>query len=185
MANPTHLRYACDADYGTYSENGVTYSAMTDLNLVGSSGLAASPFNASDLPIEFFRTTGGVPYTWLDHWYNDLLTADDYDNASASDTDGDGFTAEQEYIANTDPTNAASSFSVIVAAPAEGDDGFELSWESHSGRVYSVWGTTDLQEPFELWASDLVYPDDSYIDRSHLHDKSVFYIVEVKLDEDD
>lgn len=77
----------------------------------------------------------------------------------------------------------ASPFSVTASAPAEGEGGFELQWESHSGRVYSVWGTTDLQEPFELWPSDLVHPDDSYTDRDHSNESSVFYKVQVELQE--
>jgi hypothetical protein len=45
-----------------------------------------------------------VPCAWLDRY--GLAPGGDYTAAAASDTDGDGYPAWQEYVAGTDPTNA-------------------------------------------------------------------------------
>lgn len=72
-----------------------------------------------------------IPYSWFEKYYPGAgTTAADYATLAQSDTDGDGFAAWQEYVANTDPTNAQSRLTcairmsddgtpVVTAIPAE------------------------------------------------------------------
>ncbi len=56
-----------------------------------------------------------VPYAWLDGYYpgQDGSTAA-YEALALADSDGDGFPAWQEYLLDTDPTNAASRLLATV-----------------------------------------------------------------------
>lgn len=92
----------------------------------------------------------GVPdaFEWLH--YGSLT------NAAGSDTDGDGYTLWQEYVAGTQPTNAASFFravaisnappaTVFVVAPTETGRFYRLeSAESPTGAWSGVAGQTNV-----------------------------------------
>jgi len=66
---------------------------------------------------------------------------------AASDPDGDGLTVEQEYIAGTDPTDPASTFTARI----EMVDGVpQITWEpdlqfDEEPRAYKTWGSKDLK----------------------------------------
>jgi hypothetical protein len=62
--------------------------------------------------------------------------------AGESDYDHDGMDDTAEYIAGTVPTNKASVFSVSPGTHTGGL--FVLTWESASGRLYRVYGATNL-----------------------------------------
>lgn len=65
-----------------------------------------------DLTAEFTAVlaSGGTPHWWLaEHGYTE-----DFDAAEQTDGDQDSFTARQEYVANTHPTNAASFLRVVA-----------------------------------------------------------------------
>jgi len=78
-----------------------------------------------------------------------------------ADTDGDGFTNRAEFLAGTDPLNAADRL-VITAASAynsgtTGDGLFAITFVTAAGRTYSVKATADLaamrdagREPFRV-----------------------------------
>lgn len=73
----------------------------------------------------------GMPDTWEDaHNLNRLV------NDAALDPDHDGFTNGQEYLAGTDPQNAASALRILSAAP--GVSGTDLRFEAIAGRTYSI-----------------------------------------------
>jgi len=79
---------------------------------------------------------GGTPHWWLATfgWTNN------FDAAEASDTDGDGFTAGQEYIAGTDPTDSASALRIVdikMAPP-------QLTVLSATNRLYTIYGRPEL-----------------------------------------
>ena len=60
------------------------------------------------------------------------------------DEDGDGQTNMQEYLAGTDPKNPNSRFFVTSLTPAAGG-GITFTWDSTSGKTYTVERTTDFQ----------------------------------------
>ena len=56
-----------------------------------------------------------VPSTWLDGYYKSQGgSAAAYENLANADSDGDGFAAWQEYLLDTDPTNAASRLRATI-----------------------------------------------------------------------
>jgi hypothetical protein len=73
----------------------------------------------------------GIPDDWEDsHGLNKLV------NDAGLDPDGDKFTNLQEYVAGTDPQNAASRLRLeqAVVGPA----GIELRFQASAGRTYSI-----------------------------------------------
>jgi uncharacterized repeat protein (TIGR02543 family) len=86
-------------------------------------------------------TTHGTPYLWLDQY--GLVTGGNYEAADVSDTDGDGQTAWQEYVAGTVPTNRASVFKSIAT---RSNGVVRVTWtpDLGTGRVYTVEGRTNL-----------------------------------------
>ena len=114
------------------SSNGVSLGSMASLtwNNVTSDGTLSATF-AADLSAQ------GTPHWWLARygWTNN------FDAAEAADTDSDGFTAGQEYIADTDPTDGASYlhiFSISNLPP------LTVTFLSSSNRVFSLCCATNL-----------------------------------------
>ena len=91
-----------------------------------------------------------------------------------SDWDGDGNDNFAEYIADTDPTDGSSFFSLNQAAPAQ------LTWPAKSGRVYSVYWTDDLNTPFQRIASGI--KSGSYTDTAHSNIDCSYYYISVDLE---
>ena len=84
---------------------------------------------------------------FVDEYYP---ATNDFDAAALSDTDGDGFAAWEEYVAATDPTNAASLFELVYLSA----DGDVIEWRSAKGKLYIVEYTTNLAgSPFQVLGS--------------------------------
>jgi len=62
---------------------------------------------------------------------------------SGQDPDGDGATNWQEYVAGTNPRDPASRFDLQIS-PNLGTSGMELAFGSATGRLYSLYASTDL-----------------------------------------
>lgn len=80
------------------------------------------------------------------------------------DIDGDGLTNMDEFLAGSNPTNAASVFIVesIQAIDAAGAQ-VVIEWESKPGREYSVYQSENLSSNvFSVIADELLYPQNSY-----------------------
>ena len=84
--------------------------------------------------IDARETSHGTPYAWLDAH---TLVTNDYETADTGDTDGDGMSAWEEYVAGTDPTKPESVFKILKVDP----DG-ELTWFA---------GTNALNHPFYIY----------------------------------
>ncbi len=94
-------------------------------------------------------TADGTPNLWLDNYYDVAAEfGGDYDAAAASDTDGDGLTAAEEYAQGSDPTDqddpTPQVFNITGAAPQATGDGIVISWESSAAKTYSVWTNASL-----------------------------------------
>ena len=78
---------------------------------------------------------------------------------STADVDNDGADNLAEYIAGTDPVDSESIFRAVGdSLPA----GYTLGWTAKPGRVYSIYSTSDLQQPFSLMEADLAYPQNVF-----------------------
>jgi hypothetical protein len=73
-----------------------------------------------------------------DDWENTYLGGTNAALGGAmQDRDGDGFSNLHEYIAGTNPTNAASLLKFMQVSPGAASN-FVLDWASVAGKVYSV-----------------------------------------------
>ena len=109
---------------GTTPSNGYVY--QIDTNMAGQVRLVVmSPFAA-----------------WQIQYFHSLS---DTNAASDADPDGDKMSNYDEYLAGTDPSNAASRL-MITNAAFQNVTGRLLIWPSVSGRVYEVERSTNLIE---------------------------------------
>ncbi|MCH6256613.1 lamin tail domain-containing protein [Puniceicoccaceae bacterium K14] len=91
------------------------------------------------------------------------------------DMDGDSWSNYEEYIASTDPTDAGSFFQL------ENLTGAKIQWVSAPNRIYSVYWTDDLNNPFTLVATGLTEGIFVDVERSG----SSFYKIKVELSKED
>ena len=81
---------------------------------------------------------GGIPFEWMTTYFGSDISH--WPGANA-DTDGDGASNLQEFLAGTSPTNAASVLKVqLVHTP----QGMFLNWNTQPGSTYQVQITTNL-----------------------------------------
>jgi len=90
-------------------------------------------------------------------------------------------TIRQAYIAGLDPNDPDSKFQTSVfQSPSSGN---KLQWQSISGRVYSVYFSTNLLTGFQPLESNIPWPTGSFTDAVHSAQGQMFYKVEVQLKE--
>jgi hypothetical protein len=70
-----------------------------------------------------------------------------------TDRDLDGFTDFSEFLAGTNPTNAASRLELVETTTVPTGSGVVIRWQSASNRVYSVSRSTNLLAGFTVLAS--------------------------------
>ena len=98
---------------------------------------------------------------------------------ASADSDGDHQSNLAEFIAGTNPTNAASFFQVESHPEASG---FVVEWMAATGRVYNVFWTSSLDQDFQPLEIGIHYPQDSYTDTVHSVESAGYYRVVVMLE---
>jgi len=88
---------------------------------------------------ENLTTNTGTPEWWLNKYLPGTV---DFNAAALADADGDGASNWAEYIADTDPTNAASCFR--IAATSNLADRVVVGFLSSANRVYALEACTNL-----------------------------------------
>ena len=130
---------------------GVTFdSGSTTTNFTWNNVQAAGTL-AATFTEQLAADPAGTPYSWLAGYG---LT--NYDADAVADQDMDGLKTWQEYIAGTDPTNAASTLKVAQT------NRNTVTWSPVAGRVYSVYWSTNLVKGFTDLATGITYPQGSY-----------------------
>ncbi len=115
-------------------------------DLAGNSNTAST---STDNNVTYNRgTSRGTPTAWLDQY--GLVSGGDYEAADVADSDSDGLSAWQEYVAGTVPTNVASIFFATFLY-AEGQT--RVHWSPDltgavPARVYSIYGVPVLPGVF-------------------------------------
>lgn len=114
------------------------WNADTSNLLYGANGLAALTF--ATVSIESATVTNDAFAVWLSAY---RLTNGTSGALSQVDSDGDGMLNWQEWVAGTNPTNAASLLSITnVVMTADGT--MPLIFTSVTGKSYQVWQISDL-----------------------------------------
>ncbi|NOU36815.1 MAG: hypothetical protein HOO88_08600 [Kiritimatiellaceae bacterium] len=101
-----------------------------------------------------FSTVHGTALSWLN---THQLITDGAEVADAEDPDGDGFKTWQEYLAGTDPTNAASLFRMTGISFSNG--AAVVSWYGTAGGSAAPWSmyvSTNLSGGWTLAASNSI-----------------------------
>jgi len=97
----------------------------------------------------------GISDAWEKYYFGAVTT----NRTQLTDTDGDGVSDYAEFIAGTNPTNAASSLKVLSATP-QPNGRMNLEWSAIPGRAYQVQSSTDLNawDPISPWAQAVTSP---------------------------
>ncbi|MEI7851099.1 MAG: hypothetical protein WCH86_04640, partial [Kiritimatiellales bacterium] len=111
---------------------------------------------AMDITVTATYTTNIPPMFAACEWLAQYGITNNQDTAFAQDLDGDGVLTEYEYIAGTNPTNAAS---VLKAAQNTRN---VITWSAVSGRVYSVYWSTNLVNGFQPLETNIPWTQGSF-----------------------
>jgi hypothetical protein len=121
----------------------------------------------------------GMPDLWEMQYFGNSTNA-----VASLDSDGDRTDNLTEYIAGTNPTNAASFFSIInFTVTATTDPSFIVSWEPVYGRIYGVAWSDQLSNTFTNISGDLPYPAGSYTDTVERAGPQHFYRIGVRMEQ--
>jgi hypothetical protein len=104
------------------------------------------------------RSWGGIPYEWMTNYFGANMS---HWPAATADSDGDGVSNLNEFLAGTNPTNAASVLRVQLTGTPQG---MFLYWNTQPGLTYQVQVTTNLASwsnlgspRFAAGANDSIY----------------------------
>lgn len=125
--------------------NGMT---VGDVGGVSTNFLWETPPGGGTFVAEFGADTavGGTPLWWMaEHGMTNPL----YDVVETNDIDGDGMSSAEEYLADTDPTNAASRLAITRIQNAE--DSLSVEWQGGTGVVQYLESSESLIPSGGFW----------------------------------
>jgi hypothetical protein len=147
--------------YSFIQSSAATGSYVSDITVTANSS-AISPDIDSD----------GLPNSWETSYFGGPT------NANPANLAANGInTIYETYIAGLNPTNAQSVLTLSIqqnAAPV-------IQWSAASGRVYSVYWTSNLFNNLQLLATNIVTPQNSWTDQVHGAKAAGFYQIKVEM----
>ncbi len=134
---------------------------------------------AISLPITFTVLTDdtdsdGLPDVWETQYFGDATNA-----LASADPDGDDYTNEEEYVAGLNPTNADQFVMTQLDGQGAALEDLVLRWPAVSGRVYTIYWSSNLLSPFSLLQSNVT--GGVFTDSVHSAGEDGFYRIEVDL----
>ena len=155
-------------------------SAFQSLELASEEAMATLYIDeitvSADAPSAPDTDADGLPNWWELQYFGGVT------NASPSDLSSNGInTIEETYIAGINPTNPAASFmlSNLQALSSES----VLEWAGVSGRVYTVYWTSNLLSGFgSALTSGLPWTSGAFTDSTHSAEQKGFYKIEVEIE---
>lgn len=162
-----------DVSYGRYVDGSDTFHVM----------LTPTPGAANVEGFDLVDSVGdGITDEWRSENFGGDGTETTADSESTADPDGDGLSNYNEYLADSDPNDSTSGFSIEVA----GDDtSLSVTFDSSENRYYSLWRSADLTE--DSWVkmdglSNILGTGGEYIFTDTLPLEDIgFYRMEVEL----
>jgi hypothetical protein len=128
---------------------------------------------------EYQTPVSMISYAWLQQYGLPIST-----NVDATDPDGSGMNAYQDWIAGLNPTNALSVLKMTSAAKTNNPAGLVVTWESVNTRTYYLQSSTNLagQPAFSTVRSNIVGQagTTSYTDTTATNAGPYFYRVGVR-----
>lgn len=95
-----------------------------------------------------------IPHNWLLTNFPALVTDNDYETAALDHGDDDTMLTWEEFVADTSPTNSSDFFNISDTTVATNQSDMILHWDSVVGRLYSVYGSSNLMT---TWPTTAVY----------------------------
>lgn len=134
------------ADPGAGSYSWPAHGMVDDVRLYGTALSGAEIAAIADDADE-----DALPDRWERIHFGGL---DQTDGVDGADWDTDGFPDRHEFLAGTDPTNAASRLAFDTVAPADDRGAIELRWQSQTGRLYRVLERGNLTDNTVGWTTN-------------------------------
>ena len=147
-------------------------------HILGYVGQSFAVSNAPGFTTNYPALPFGTPVPWLLAYG---ITSN-WTNAEITDFDGDGMLTWQEYVANTNPTNAASIFGIKTLVQTQYGGLYQVTFPSAINRYYTLLSSTDLatwtvvQDNIPGTGADVTVVDTRYITSP-----KVFYRIQVHL----
>jgi Tol biopolymer transport system component len=88
----------------------------------------------------------GIPDLWMTHCFGHPTAQAGDQSRAQDDADGDGASNLQEYLAGTDPTDAASVFRAQITGTISPGNTVTLNWPAVPGKSYHLQSKTNLSE---------------------------------------
>ncbi len=152
-----------------------TQSDFNELRIVNEEGTAVVDSIALTEADSFDQDDDGIADSWEIEHYGSTNVAP---NAMASNGVN---TVLQAYIADLNPTNAASRFLISDLSPLTSES--VITWNGVSGRVYSVYWSSNLLDGFVLLSNNVPWTGSVFTDETHNAESKGFYKIEVELEE--
>ena len=159
------------ADYG--GDNTIAFAYDPNGNLTQRVVQASSAEYVTNAPVP-------VPVNWLGSYgiTGDLAAA------NTNDLDGDGVPTWEEYVMDTNPTNAQSRLALLPDG-ASTSEGNLIVWSGSPNRAYGIYWGTDLRlgitNPLVENLRPAGYGSVGYTDTVHLAEHALFYSIQVDL----
>lgn len=149
------------ASYEVFADGAVTATAVVTNTYWNATGLAAnsthsyrlayvvsdgrrSPLSGNTIGTTYKTGThGGIPRDWMGYFWGD---DSEFWPASFADTDADGVSNKNEFLAGTDPMDANSVLKVRLQPTAQG---LFLNWNTEPGLMYQIWSAA---APGGVWS---------------------------------
>jgi hypothetical protein len=165
--------------HGAAETSGVFHGLIITTNSYGMDALACSFVILEAAPTVITNAPIPVPFAWLAEY---CITSN-LEQAIHQDPDHDDASTWQEYVMDTNPTNANS---ILIFDNINRNEGaFLLQWPGSSNRRYTLYYSTNLMLPFTNTLFTGYQPplsgNLSWTDLIHGVEKSVNYRIEVEL----